>query len=393
MSDSRNHRLYIVAEVTRGVTPDNPAWQELRHTACSIGITKAMVASNEIRDDRMVNDLEHGLIDVSGDIKGELSYGTYDALLEAVAMGTWARKATKTATTISAVASDNSFNDSGNGFITAGFEVGDEVDVSGFTGNVANNATFVITALTAGKMTIGGSDGDVIVDDAAGESVTIVTDAYQVTPSATRRTFSIMRVFSDLGSGSDEKYHVYTGIEFTKLALAEKPDGKLEITFSVIGKSQSTSNTAPSGSTYLDVTTTLAFAGFRGAIYEGGSSVSIITEASLELDNGMEPRHVIGSRYSANPTTNKAMVKGSVSSFFESKTIYEKFQDGTDTSIRIDLADAAGNALSFILPRCLYESAPLDVSQEDDIIVQTPFQTARDSTTGTNIIIRRNPAG
>jgi hypothetical protein len=30
-----------------------------------------------------------------------------------------------------------------------------------------------ITALTAGKMTIGGTDGDVIVDDAAGESVTI----------------------------------------------------------------------------------------------------------------------------------------------------------------------------------------------------------------------------
>lgn len=81
---------------------------------------------------------------------------------------------TMTAATISALASDNSYNDSGSGFVAAGFAVGDRVKVTGFTGNVANNI-FVgqITALTTGKMTIGGTDGDVIVDDAAGESVTI----------------------------------------------------------------------------------------------------------------------------------------------------------------------------------------------------------------------------
>lgn len=81
---------------------------------------------------------------------------------------------TITAATISALASDNSFNDSGNGFVTAGFAVGQTVNVTGFTGNVANNIySAKITALTAGKMTIGGTDGDVLVDDAAGESVTI----------------------------------------------------------------------------------------------------------------------------------------------------------------------------------------------------------------------------
>lgn len=81
---------------------------------------------------------------------------------------------TMTATTLSAQASDNSFNDSADQFIAEGFAVGDAVWVSGFTGNTANNIfSAVITALTAGKMTIGGTDGDVIVDDAAGESVTI----------------------------------------------------------------------------------------------------------------------------------------------------------------------------------------------------------------------------
>lgn len=78
------------------------------------------------------------------------------------------------AATISALAVDNSYNDSGAGFVAAGFAVEDRVNVAGFTGNVANNILVgVITALTTTKMTIGGTDGDVIVDDAAGETVTI----------------------------------------------------------------------------------------------------------------------------------------------------------------------------------------------------------------------------
>lgn len=81
---------------------------------------------------------------------------------------------TISAATISALASDNSFNDSANGFIAAGFAVNNNVNVSGFTGDVANNIqSGVITELTAGKMTIAGDDGNVIVDDAAGETVVI----------------------------------------------------------------------------------------------------------------------------------------------------------------------------------------------------------------------------
>lgn len=79
-----------------------------------------------------------------------------------------------TATTISASDADNSFYDSANGFITAGFAVGDSVNVTGFTGDVSNNIfSGRITALTSGRMDIGGAPGNALIADAAGESVTI----------------------------------------------------------------------------------------------------------------------------------------------------------------------------------------------------------------------------
>lgn len=78
-----------------------------------------------------------------------------------------------TAATISAAAPDNSFNDSGSGFITAGFAVADRVRVISSMHSANNLLIGTITALTASKLTIGGSDGDVIVDETAGAIITI----------------------------------------------------------------------------------------------------------------------------------------------------------------------------------------------------------------------------
>lgn len=160
-----------------------------------------------------------------------------------------------TASTISAAESDNSLNDSGSGFVTAGFQVGQvltisgftgdtdnntageavvysvtaakmvltgvtladdsagesvtvtsaglflergfkvgqEIMVRGFTGNIANNIdSGVITALTASKMIIGGTDGDVIVNDSAGESVTICTVESDATYGGTLKSFDYL---------------------------------------------------------------------------------------------------------------------------------------------------------------------------------------------------------
>lgn len=115
---------------------------------------------------------------------------------ELMEMSQLSTSVTITGTTISALNSDNSYNDSALGFGTAGFLVGDRVKVKGFStsGGVNNLLTGVITALTAGKMTIGGTDGNVIVDETAGASITI---SKWTTKRATVK---------DVGAGSDTSY-------------------------------------------------------------------------------------------------------------------------------------------------------------------------------------------
>lgn len=77
---------------------------------------------------------------------------------------------TITAATIDAAAGDNSYNDTGNGFLTAGFAVGDRITVSGFTNAANNQFVATITSVTAGKII---TDATGLVTEAVGPTVTI----------------------------------------------------------------------------------------------------------------------------------------------------------------------------------------------------------------------------
>lgn len=64
--------------------------------------------------------------------------------------------------------------DSNNGFINAGFTVGDNINVSG---SASNNGNYKIAAVTAGEITLVG--GDTLTTEAAGATVTVTRSSYR----------------------------------------------------------------------------------------------------------------------------------------------------------------------------------------------------------------------
>jgi hypothetical protein len=88
IASGARHGLRYVPESTTGVTPSTtPA--ALRHTTCSLMLTKESITSNELRDDRQIADMRMVGTKAGGDIGFELSFGEYDTLLEALFMGAW----------------------------------------------------------------------------------------------------------------------------------------------------------------------------------------------------------------------------------------------------------------------------------------------------------------
>lgn len=107
------HSIAYVSEATYGTTPATPAFKKVRHTGATLGLSKDSITSEEIRDDRQISVHRHGNRKVGGDISGELSYGSFDDLLEAVLCGSWTSDVLTAGTTRRSFTFERNFGDIG----------------------------------------------------------------------------------------------------------------------------------------------------------------------------------------------------------------------------------------------------------------------------------------
>lgn len=310
MANGSRHSLYAVEEAAYGVTPNDPALELVRITGTTLGLSKDSLQSAEIRSDRQIADFRLGANQIAGDINFELSYGSFDKLLQ----------------------------------------------------------------------------GALLSADWAGTPE-------QIKAGTTRKSFSFVRHFADF-TAVNKPYYVYRGCEVNTVQLSIAANAMITGTFSVFGASQELlgdlssmgTPTFPAGST------TSPLDSFTGSLKEGGVTIAVITEISLTLANGIEPRFVVGSKNSILPSLSRSNLTGSITAYFEDSSLVQKFIDETESSIEFELPDTAGNKQVHLIPRIKYTGGQPDVTGEGPITLSMPFQALLDPTEGSNYVIKRAPA-
>lgn len=89
MSSGARVTSYLIPEATPGITPTTGDWDTLRLTSNTLSPTVNTQVSDEITDSRISQGSVVSSADIQGDLVGELSYGSFDKLLEAAFYGTW----------------------------------------------------------------------------------------------------------------------------------------------------------------------------------------------------------------------------------------------------------------------------------------------------------------
>lgn len=296
------HSLALIAEVTYGVTPATPAFVNVRHTTCSLGLSKSSFEGEELRSDRQIQSFRHGNRTVAGAVGFLLSDTSHDTLIEACLGGTW-------------------------------------------SANV----------LKAGVI---------------------------------RRSFTMERHFTNLDI---PEYHRYLGCEVSKMSLNVKPDAMVSGSFDIVSQSMSTPATAIiTGATYGAATTTQPMDSFSGTINEGGSPIAIITGIDFTLENGMNPLFVIGSANTLQPGVGKSRVSGTVTAFFQSAALLNKFINETASSFNFTVTDGAGgNSFLFSFPNVRYNGGQPDVQGEGEVSLSLPFIALYNTADLSQIVITR----
>lgn len=205
----------------------------------------------------------------------------------------------------------------------------------------------------------------------------------------TRRSYTLERKFADLAT---PEFHRYTGVEFNTMSLSIAPNAMVTATFGIVGKDIALATAEVASSTYSADVGNTPFDSFTGSITEGGSGIATVTSLEMTIENGLEPLFSVGSATTNRPSIGKSRVTGTLTTYFDSKALYEKFINETSSEIVCTLTDVAGNDIQIDIPNVKYNSGQPDVSGEGAVTVAMEFVALYSSSDASQLVITRTAA-
>lgn len=383
MSDSSQVALRYLAESTWNVTPA-AALTNMRFTGESLDFAINNIQSEEIRSDRQVTDLVQVGANSQGDVNYEVSYAAMDDFFEAAFYSAFGAAAGFSAATVSASASDNSFNDSGSGF--PALSAGQVIKVAGFTGDAANNGHFIVVSRTTSKIVVAGGT---LVDDAAGETVTI--DGGNMRNAATAKSFTMEKQFTD-----KTEFLYFKGMRVGQMTLNLAAQQIMSGTFTFLGgdSGRDTSTIGTGGPTAAPANEVLNAVSDLASLLENGSPLAntFIQSLSISINNNLRGQPAIGVLGNASVGAGRFVVTGNITVYFEDGSLYTKYVNGTPTSILWAVEDAAGQGYALYMPEVKFQTGQILAGGADqDVLASFDYQAIMDPTLGFTAQLDRFP--
>jgi len=252
--------------------------------------------------------------------------------------------------------------------------------VTGFT-TPANNGLKKIVTKAAGEITV---SGGTLVDEEAGDSVTIKQFGY-INEGTTLTSYNIEKTYADLTTD----LALLVGMAPSGMGLTIPQDGVVTVNFDFMGVSED-SITASNGNGYNEATTTPIFtARDLAAALEDQESMGIV-DLSFKLNNNLRTRLECGSAGVASLGSGNVELTGTLTAYYKSKTLYDKFVDETATSIAAHLADTAGNRYVFEFPQVkLTGGQRVAGGPNADVMAEMQWEAEMDSAEGVMMRIAR----
>ena len=377
-------KLILAPQAAQGTcaVADLATAQYLPRVTSSFELTKETFQSNEMRSDRQIADMRHGIQSCDGTIAGELSPGTYFRLMAAILRKDFvAAPASGEESDVACTLGTGpiaTFTSAATGtFLTDGLKVGDVGRWTGWsTTGAGNNArNFLITSLTELVMVGTFLDGAVGAAKIAGDAVTFTGVGKKTWTPATAHTenwFSIEHNFSDL-----DLSEVFYDAKVNTMAVKLPASGMATVDFGMMALRQNrlVAGTSPYFSAVLAASTSGILAAVNGAVYVAGTKIAVLTGMDFDVSAGLTSEGVIGSNYKPDIFDGRIQVKGNMSLFFENATMRDYFADETEVSVSAVFTtanSATADFIAFTMPRVKMGGSGKD-DGEKGIIQTMPF--------------------
>lgn len=343
---------------------------QLRATSRAVNLEKNTLESAEVRADRQISTVRHGFNRVAGAPGFELSRAAYDDILALALSGAWTDVTVDTPGDIGCTTSGGpKFTRATGSWITDGFRPGDIIRTASFSNSV-NNGDFRVISVTATDLVVD-MDGATMITEAASGTPTIIYPGQRLDVGALLQTLTVERAFSDIA-----QFQVFNGVAVNEFSLSIQPEAIVGGSAALLGMiAQAISGTSIADEDKLSLGNYNPFSSFDGKIHEGGSTIAIATGLDFALNNNRTLNPVIGSFFSPTVFEGRCMISGTLSAYFLTVALLNKFINETESSIylKLDDPDSTTEWMSFVLPRVKYTGGDIDPPQEGPVVLSMPF--------------------
>lgn len=371
--------INVVEEVTLGTTPATPTLKALRFKGESMNYNLSNISSEEIRSDRNTASLVQVKGDVAGEIDIELSYATFEDLLEGAFASDWTTLFSFTGTDVSITSgTPDIMNSATAAFVAGGLVVGQWVQVGGFT-NPENNGFFRLSAVTATQLSF---IQTTLTTESAGDTVTI--KGSRLRNGTTLKSYTIQRQLADV-----TQFFNYMGCVANTLSLDFKTGQILNGKFGFMGMSATNSGSQIAGATITPANSNTpmnAVSNVTSVLQDYTTMAAKFNSLTLELSNNVRAQQAIGSLSNVGMALGKVEVTGSIELYFEDSTMYTKYLNATAFSLSFIVQDASLNSYVVTIPNAKFESGSVVAGGLDtDIMFSATWRGIYDATSGCTI--------
>ena len=363
-------------ESTFGVLAGNTSGKLLRRVTANFNLTKETYESAEIRTDRQVADMRHGVRSADGTLNGELSSASYADFMGSVVGKDFVAVSLGSAvqTTVTAVGSVYTLVRSTGSWLTDGLKVGMVVRTTGLTAAGDNSKNLLVASLTATNAVVVPLNGSTMTAQPTATSVTVTSPGKQTFVPASGHTddsYTVEEFYADIAQSE-----VYTGMKVNSLAVQLPATGLTTIDVAFAGKDLTQTGTTQYFTSPTAQGTTGIFAAVNGVMLVQGAPVALITSADFTIERATENATVVGSNSTADIFTGRIRVSGNMSVYFQDAVFRDYFDDETPVSLVLSVtadSSATANFVAFTLPKVKLGSFTKD-DTELGLTASTSFQ-------------------
>lgn len=393
-------QLRYIPEVTAGTIPATGNAVNLRMTQPTLKAAISTVKSAEIRPDRLSTGQARTDLAVDGGFNFELSGKEYDPFFEAILGSNFTHygtagfgsvfSATTAALLVTAAVAPTTTSAFAN--ITAGswFKLVPPAVSSAAIKDYFADKWFKAASTTTTTIVL-----DASTPIAAPGIVTAVA-GYSVSQSVLAngplvKSFAMEYAMTDVA-----QVMTYTGLQANTLDLDIQVGAIVTGSFGFMGRGHTiqAGSLLPGTAVVSQTLEVMNAVNDVGVIYEAGtnllSATSFIKGLKLSVSNNLRGQKAIGVFGNAGVGYGELALSGSMEVYFQDATYYNKWLNGTTTSLAIGLADAAGNGYLLEMDKVLFNDGGLNPGGNGtDVMLTLPFSAFYNAATGRGIRVTR----